>query len=345
MKKTTWGQTPDGTPVSVYTLASDQIEVRLTSYGAHLVSVLAPDRAGTMADVALGFDELAGYLQPHNGSIGSTVGRYANRIAKGQFSIDGNHYQIPLNNGPNALHGGPVGFEYYVWHAQEERDAIEFTHVSPDGDMGFPGTLTAKVRYSLSGNVLRLDYTATTDKPTVLNLTNHAYFNLRGNDQGDILDHVVQLNADHYLPCDATQIPTGQIAPVDGTPFDFRNPHSIRARIDNGSEQLRLAGGYDQSYVAKGQAGTLRPAATVTEPTSGRTLSVETTEPAVHLYTGNSLNGTLVGRHGTKYERRTGFCLETQHFPDSPNHANFPSTVLRPGETWKSTTTFTFDVS
>lgn len=344
MKKSLWGKTKDGADVQLFTLTSGDIEVRLMDFGAHLVSVRTPDRTGKMADVVLGFDSLEPYLKGGNGYQGALVGRFANRIAKGQFTIDGATYQIPINNGPNALHGGPVGFDRYVWKAEEVADGVEFTHVSPDGDMGFPGTLTAKVRYTLKGNTLRLDYSATTDKPTVLNLTNHCYFNLRGDDQGDILDHVVELAADHYTPVGAGQIPTGDIAAVAGTPLDFRAPHGVGERINSDFEQLTMARGYDHNFVVSGPAGTLRRAARVTEPEHGRTLTVETTEPGVQFYSGNFLNGTVTGRHGKKYEPRTGLCLETQVFPDAPNHPNFPNSVLRPGETFQSTTTFTFGV-
>lgn len=342
MNKSLWGKTKDGADVHLYTLTSGNIEVRLSDFGAHLVAVRTPDRHGKVADVVLGFDDLEPYLKGGNGYQGAVIGRYGNRIAKGQFAIDGNTYLIPTNNGPNALHGGPVGFDRYVWTAEEVPNGIEFTHVSPDGDMGFPGTMTAKVRYTLQGKTLRLDYSASTDKPTIHNLTNHSYFNLRGDDQGDILDHVVELFAGSFTPVDAGQIPTGAIASVAGTPLDFRKPTAIGARINDDFEQLKLGRGYDHNFVVDGKMGDLRRAARVTEPASGRTLTVETTEPGIQFYSGNFLNGAFVGRHGKKYDARTGFCLETQHFPDSPNHANFPSTVLRPGETFRSTTSFTF---
>ncbi len=342
MTKSLWGKTAEGADVHLYTLTSGEIEVRVTDFGAHLVSIRTPDRAGKMADVVLGFDSLEGYLRVPNGHLGAVVGRYGNRIALGRFVIDGETFQIPVNNGPNALHGGPKGFDRYLWQSEDQPHGVEFTLVSPDGDMGFPGALTARVRYTLSASLLRLDYTATTDKPTVLNLTNHAYFNLRGDDDGDILGHHIELNASRYTPVDAGQIPTGAIAAVAGTPLDFRTPALIGARIDDDFEQLALGRGYDHNFVLDGPAGTLRRAAYVTEPSSGRTLTVETTEPAVQFYTGNFLDGTLTGRHGKKYAFRTGFCLETQHFPDSPNHPQFPTTLLRPGETYRSTTTFAF---
>ena len=337
-----WGQTKDGKAVPIYTLKNAQIEVRVTAYGAKLVSVRTPDRSGKMADVVLGYDNLEGYLNDNSTHFGSIVGRFGNRIALGKFSIDGKTYQIPINNGANALHGGPVGFGQYVWESKEIPNGVEFTHVSPDGDMGFPGTLTAKVKYTLVGDTLRLDYSTTSDKATVVNLTNHAYFNLRGDDQGTILDEKLELNADRFTPVDSGLIPTGVLAPVAGTPLDFRKAEVVGARINSDYEQIKLGGGYDHNFVLNGNAGTLRLAAIVTDPESGRKLTVETTEPGIQFYTGNSLDGTFTGRHGIKYGKHSGFCLETQHFPDSPNQAQFPSTVLRLGVTRHSTTTFSF---
>jgi aldose 1-epimerase len=260
----------------------------------------------------------------------------------GRYSLDGKTFQIPVNDGPNALHGGPVGLDSYVWQAHEGPNGVEFSHVSPDGDMGFPGTLTTKVKYSLVGKSLRIDYTASTDRTTVLNLTNHVYFNLRGDDKGNILDEQLELNADRYTPTDAQQIPTGKLTPVAGTPFDFREPMKIGAHINDANEQLQFGSGYDQNFVVNGVAGTLRLAAIITDSESGRKMTVETTEPGVQFYTANHLDGTITGRYGVRYERNAGFCLETQHFPDSPNHADFPSTVLFPGKTFRSTTIFTF---
>jgi aldose 1-epimerase len=345
MKMSIWGHTADGTAVPIYSLTSGQIEVRLTAYGAHLVSVKAPDRTGKLADVVLGYDSLQGYLDDQKTYLGAIVGRYGNRIALGKFTLDGKTYQIPVNNGPNALHGGPKGFDQYVWQSHEVPDGVEFTLVSPDGDMGFPGTLTAKVRYTLKGNTLRIDYSATTDKATVLNLTNHSYFNLHGDDQGNILDQKIEINADRYTPTDSGLIPTGELAPVAGTPVDFRKPEVIGARIDADNEQLKRAGGYDFNFVLNGKPGTLHLAAVVTDPASGRKLTVETTEPGIQFYSGNFLDGSFVGRHGTAYTKHAGFCLETQHYPDSPNHPDFPSTELKPGEAKHSTTTFTFGVT
>jgi len=336
-----FGHTKDGVAVPIYTLKTAEIEVRVTAFGARLVSVKSADRNGKMADVVLGYDTLDEYLvdTPHFGSV---VGRFGNRIAFGKFSVEGKPYRIPINNGANALHGGPVGFDVKVWEAKEVPDGVEFTLVSPDGDMGFPGTLTAKAKYTVSGHTLRIDYSASTDKATIVNLTNHSYFNLRGDDQGDILGHVVELNADKFTPTDAGLIPTGVLQPVAGTPMDFRKPTVVGARINDDFEALKLAGGYDHNWVLNGEAGKLRVAAVVTEPESGRKLTVETTEPGVQFYTGNFLDGAITGRHGGKYQKRSGFCLETQHFPDAPNHPTFPSTLLLPGITRHSTTTFSF---
>jgi len=345
VKMSIWGNTTEGATVPIYTLTSPRVEVRVTAYGARLVSIKTPDRAGKMADVVLGYDTLQDYLNDTETRLGAVVGRFANRIALGRFSIDGISYEIPVNDGRNSLHGGPIGFDRIVWLAHEVPSGVEFSHVSPDGDMGFPGTLIAKVKYTLVGNALRIDYSATTDRATVLNLTNHGYFNLRGNDVGNILDEQIELNADLYTPTNAEQIPTGKLAPVAGTPFDFRKPVTIGARIHNANEQLRWGSGYDQNFVVNGIAGTLRSAAVVTDPHSGREMTVETTEPGVQFYTGNHLEGTFTGRHGIRYGKNAGFCLETQHFPDSPNHVNFPSTVLRPGRTFHSTTIFTFSTT
>jgi len=342
MEKAIWGHTAEGVAVPIFTLANHEVEVRVMAYGARLVSVRTADRAGRMADIVLGYDTLQGYLNDTKTYLGAIVGRYGNRIAEGKFSIDGKSFQVPVNDGPNALHGGPVGFDRAVWQAHEEPGAVEFTHVSPDGDMGFPGTLTAQVRYSLEGNALCIAYNAVTDQPTVLNLTNHSYFNLRGDDNGDILDHRLELRADRFTPVSANLIPEGELAPVAGTPLDFRKPAVVGARIHNENEQLKRVGGYDHNFVVNGQAGTLRLAAIAGDPESGRQMTVETTEPGIQFYSGNFLDGTFTGRHGAKYAKRTGFCLETQHFPDSPNHPNFPTTVLRPGETYLSSTVFTF---
>lgn len=339
-----WGKTASGTPVELYTLSDGDITVRITTFGARVVSIETPDRTGKKTDIVLGYKDVASYESDHGTYFGSIVGRYGNRIAKGTFSLDGSTYHIPLNNGPNALHGGPVGFDHKVWKGHAYDQGLELTLVSPNGDMGFPGTLTAVVRYTLTGHALRIHYAATTTKPTVVNLTNHTYFNLSGEASGTILNHSVRINASSYTPVDDTLIPTGKIAPVTGTPFDFRIPFAIGARINDNDPQLVKGKGYDHNFVLDSvSAGNMHLAAIVTDPASGRVLSVNTTEPGVQFYSGNFLDGTLEGISGTKYVLRSGFCLETQHFPDSPNQANFPSTVLRPKQKLESVTIFTFD--
>ena len=340
VRKTAWGTTHNGEPVDLYTLSNSDLTVSLTSYGARIVRIQAPDRNGTKADVVLGYQTLADYEADGETYFGSTVGRYANRIAKGQFVHNGNHHQIPVNNGMNTLHGGTVGFDKKVWATTELLNGVEFTLVSLDGDMGYPGTLTVHVRYTLAKNSLHIEYSATTDKPTVVNLTNHAFFNLAGEASGTILGHKLTLHADHYTPINASLIPTGEIAPVSGTPLDFRASTTIGERIHKDNEQLRLANGYDHNFVLNGSG--LRIAAEAVDPASGRTLTVETTEPGVQLYTGNFLNGSYMGLSGVAYQKHAGFCLETQHFPDSPNRPNFPSTELKPGKTLHSVTTFSF---
>jgi aldose 1-epimerase len=339
---TVWGCTPNGQEVSLYTVKTAGLEVQLAAHGARIVSIKAPDRLGEMADVVLGYDRLEDYLEGSQTRVGGVIGRYANRIGFGQFSIDGQKYRIPENQGRNAIHGGPLGFDRCVWQARALANGVEFAHTSPDGDMGFPGTLSVKVSYAVTNDSLRIDYFAVTDRATVLNLTNHVYFNLRGNDVGDILDEVLKLNASFFTPTDTEQLPTGEIQSVIGTPFDFRQPTKIGAHIGEPDEQLRIGSGYDQNFVIDGSDGDLREAAVVIDMTSGRTMRVETTEPGVQFYSGNHLDGVLARRHGIKYEKHAGFCLETQHFPDSPNHPTFPSTVLRPGMTFHSTTIFVF---
>jgi aldose 1-epimerase len=295
----------------------------------------------------LGFDQLSGYLKqpPYFGAI---VGRYGNRIAKGVFAIDGATFHLATNNGPNHLHGGVRGFDKQLWNAESFRRGgdvgVVYTLTSPDGDEGYPGALNVKVTYTLAADdTLTVDYAATTDKPTVVNLTQHSYFNLAGS--GDILNHRLTIDADRYTPVDSTLIPTGELALVDGTPFDFRQPTAIGARIDADNEQIRNGGGYDHNWVLNGAAGALRHAARLEDPSSGRTLDVATTEPGLQFYSGNFLDGTLTGKGGRVYQKRAALCLETQHFPDSPNHPDFPSTVLRPGARYQSKTVFTFGVA
>ena len=342
MSQATWGRAQDGALVKIFTLRDEAVEVRVMSYGARLVSIKTKDRNGYVGDVVLGYDSLDSYLTDKKTHFGTVVGRFGNRIAAGRFSVDGRTYQIPINNGANALHGGTVGFDQHVWDGRVVAGGVEFTLTSPDGDMGFPGTLKARVRYSLSHNVLRIEYFATVDKPTVLNLTNHAYFNLSGDDSGDILQDQLMLNADLYTPVNAGMIPTGELASVSGTPMDFRSSRTIGSRIAQPDQQLLLAGGYDHNFVLKGKAGEMKLAAVLHDPKSGRTLSVLTTEPGVQFYSGNKLDGTFVGRYGKAYTKQSGLCLETQHFPDSPNEPSFPSTLLRPRQRFHSATLLKF---
>lgn len=338
-----FGSLEDGTKADVYTLKSAELEARVTTYGARIVSISSKDRNGKMADVVLGHNSVAEYRQGKNAYFGTVPGRYANRIAGGKFALEGHNYQVTLNDGPNMLHGGTTGFDQHIWTAKEIPGGVEFSLVSPDGDQGFPGTLTAHVRYTLAGGALKIQYSATTDKPTIVNLTNHAYFNLSGEGGPSILDEIVQIDADRYTPVDATLIPTGELAPVAGTPFDFTKPTAIGSRINATNEQLKLGGGYDHNWVLRaGKTAALHSAATVFDPASGRVLKVLTTEPGVQFYSGNFLDGARVGKTGAKYGHRSGLCLETQHFPDSPNHKNFPSTELKPGQTYSSTTEFVF---
>jgi aldose 1-epimerase len=342
--KAPWGKTSDGRAVEIFTISDHDLTVRITTFGARVVSIEAPDRNGKMADVVLGYDNLGQYEKDKSTYFGSIVGRYGNRIAKGAFSIDGKTFHIPLNNNGNALHGGPAGFSTRVWTGAEIPDGVEMTLVSPDGDMGFPGALTVHVRYTVVEHSLRISYSATTTKATVTNLTNHSYFNLAGNGKGSILDEVLMIPADRYTPVDATQIPTGELAPVAGTPFDFRKPTAIGARINETNEQLKIGGGYDHNWVLNDAGDSLHVAAKVYDPSSGRTLTVSTTQPGLQFYSGNFLDGTQHGKYGVTYEKNAALCLETQHFPDSPNHPKFASTLLKPGETLHSETVFTFGV-
>lgn len=340
-----FGTTPEGTPVELFTLRNvSGVEAKISNYGGIVVSLKVPDRSGHYADVVLGYDKLAGYLK-ETPYFGCLVGRYGNRIARGRFTLEGTTYTLATNNYPNALHGGLKGFDKVVWkasaHTTKEGPALELTYVSKDGEEGYPGNLTVKAVYTLTrDNALRLDYTATTDKPTVLNLTQHSYFNLAG--KGDILGHVVEMPADRFTPVDSTLIPTGELKSVEGTPFDFRKPTAIGARIGQEDEQLKFGGGYDHNWVFPKSSGHLSRLAKVTEPTSGRVLEVLSTEPGLQFYTGNFLDGKITGKGGWNYKYRNGFCMEPQHFPDSPNQPNFPSTVLRPGQTFHSTIIYKF---
>jgi len=345
-----FGRAPGGGAAERFTLRRGDVTVQLTNWGGYVMSIVVPDRDGTMADVTLGPPIEPEAWFGEAGFMGALVGRYANRIAGGRFSLDGHTCSLAVNNGPNSLHGGPGGFHKKLWSAKvvttDDGEGVELTYVSPDGEEGYPGTLTAVVVYSLTADGgLKIDYSATTDRPTVVNLTNHAYFNLAGEGHGDVLGHEVQIEADRFTPVDDTLIPTGELRPVEGTPFDFRTPVAIGARIDADDAQLKAGGGYDHNFVLRGRMGELRKVVRVVEPKSGRVLEVLTTQPGVQFYSGNFLNGSIDGKSGRKYGRRTGFCFETQHYPDSPNHPDFPSAVLRPGETYRHTTVYRFDVA
>lgn len=349
LTRTAFGTLPSGEQVEAFAMMNARgIEVRAISYGGIITALRTPDRQGHFADIVLGHDTLEGYLQP-SPYLGAIVGRYGNRIAGGTFVIDGTTYTLATNNGPNHLHGGVRGFDKVNWRAEPFERAGEvgvvLRYTSADGEEGYPGRLEAQVTYTLRDNdSLTVEYQATTDKPTHVNLTQHSYFNLVGDAARDILEHRLQIKADRYTPVDATLIPTGEIASVEGTPFDFREPTAIGARIDADDPQIRNGLGYDHNFVLNRDGDGLVDAITVHAPTTGRTLAVATTEPGVQFYTGNFLNGSITGKGGQVYERRFGFCLETQHFPNSPNQPAFPSTLLRPGETYRSKTVYTFGV-
>lgn len=340
-----YGKTAKGDQVKLYTLKNENgMMAKIMDYGGTVVELTAPDRDGQFADVVLGFDRLEDYLKVHP-FFGVLVGRYANRIGGARFTLDGVEYTLAKNDGENHLHGGVKGFDKVLWTAElidtAHGKSLNLTYESPDGEENYPGDLKVTVNYILTDdNGLRIDYEATTDKRTVVNLTNHAYFNLRGD--GDILDHVVMINADKFTPTDKGLIPTGELRDVEGTPFDFRQPKAVGLRINNPDEQLVFAGGYDHNWVLNKNGEKLTLAAEVYEPTTGRVMEVYTTEPGIQFYTGNFLNGSLTGKNGVVYNHRTGFCLETQHFPDSPNKPQFPSVVLSPGERYTQTTIYKF---
>jgi len=341
VKKDAFGALPDGTSVEIYTLANDRgIEARLMTYGATLVSLKLPDRNGTFDDVVLGYDALDGYVK-NSPYFGAIVGRYGNRIAKGRFTLNGVMYTLATNNGPNHLHGGLKGFDKVVWKAEPLREAdavgVKFSYLSRDGEEGYPGNLAVTVAYRLTNaNELRLDYEAITDKATPVNLTHHSYWALAGQGTRDILGHELTLEADKYTVVDEGLIPTGELRDVKGTPMDFATPHAIGERI------AQVPGGYDHNYVLRSGGGPLALAARVYEPTTGRTMEITTTEPGIQFYSGNFLDGTITGKGGRVYQKHFGFCLETQHFPDSPNHPNFPSTILEPGQTYRTMTVHRF---
>ncbi len=347
IEKQSFGKTNDSIAVDLYTLTNAHgVKVKITNYGGIITSILALDKSGKLGDVVLGYDNLEGYLKM-NPYFGCIVGRYGNRIARGKFNLNGKTYSLAINNEPNHLHGGIKGFDKVVWTAKEIKDkdtvGLELTYLSKDGEEGYPGNLSVKVIYKLTNeNELRINYEATTDQPTVCNLTNHTYFNLKDAGVSSILDHELMLDADYLTPVDATLIPTGELQPVAGTPFDFKTPTAIGARINAEDEQIKFGLGYDHNFVLNGEAGKLRLAGKLFEATTGRVVEVWTTEPGIQFYSGNFLDGSITGKNGTVYRYRHGLCLETQHYPDSPNQPNFPSTVLNPGEKYQTTTIYKF---
>jgi aldose 1-epimerase len=342
------GKLDDGRPVVAFTLENARgLRARIMTYGGTVLSLEVPDRAGALGDIVLGFDDLAAYLDGR-GYLGALIGRYANRIAGARFVVDGTQYHLTANEGPNHLHGGLAGFDKALWNARPRSTsagpALELDHLSVDGEQGYPGNLSVRVVYTLTDEgALQIDYAATTDRDTIINLTNHAYWNLAGHAAGSILDHRLILDADRFAAIGAGQIPTGDLRPVAGTPFDFRTATAIGARIDRDDEQLQVGRGYDHSFAIAGTSDTLRRAARVVEPITGRVLEVLTTEPAIQLYSGNFLDSAR-GKAGAIYHRRTGFCLETQHHPDSPNQPAFPTTTLRAGARYHTTTIYRFSV-
>jgi aldose 1-epimerase len=346
LSRAAFGRTADGVEVELYTLRNRQgMEARIATYGGIVTNLTAPDRAGKYADVVLGYDTLEGYLK-NNRYFGALIGRYGNRIARGKFTLNGVQYTLATNNGPNALHGGFVGFDKVVWKAMQatvrpQGPQLTLTYRSRDGEEGYPGNLSVTATYTLTeDNALQLDYRASTDRPTVINLTQHSYFNLRG--EGDVLGHIVQINGGHFNSVDRTLIPTGEQRSVAGTPFDFRVPTAIGARIDFEEEQLQFGKGYDHNWVIDNPTGSLRVQASVYEPQTGRVLEVLSAEPGLQFYSGNFLDGSIIGKGGQLYTVHSGFCMEPQHFPDSPNHPQFPSTALRPGQTYRNTLVYRF---
>jgi aldose 1-epimerase len=341
------GKLPDGSEVVIYTLRNEKMEVQVMNYGGYVLSIKVPDKTGKVADVVLGFDDPLGYYQANhakgNPFFGPIVGRYANRIAHAKFTLDGKEYTLPKNDGDNTLHSGPDGFHSKLWTGHIISDGVELNYLSKDGDTGFPGDLSVTVKYILTGSDLKIDYSAKTDKPTVLNLTNHSYFNLSGQGSGTILGNELILNASRFTPVDSALIPTGELKSVVGTPFDFLKPHTVGERINANDEQLHLAhNGYDHNFVLDRKDKELSEAAEVYDPTSGRVLQVLTTEPGVQFYSANFLDGSIKGKGGAAYPRNAALCLETQHFPDSPNQPAFPTTTLNPGSEFHSVTVFRF---
>ncbi len=343
-----WGKTSDGKHVELFTLENKNgLQAKIASYGGIVVSLKVPDKKGVMGDVVLGFDKLADY-ETRSPYFGSITGRYANRIAKGKFTLYGKEYQLALNNGPNSLHGGRVGFDKKIWKVKKlyhsSEVGLELTLTSADGEEGYPGNLKCTVTYILTNDdELKIEYSATTDKATVVNLTNHTYFNLAGESSGSVLDHQAMIYSERFTPTDDSLIPTGELRPVKGTPLDFTELHRIGDRIGMKYKPLIQAIGYDHNFIISDSSG-MKNAAKIVEPKSGRVLEMETTEPAVQFYTGNHMKKLTGCKNGHTYDFRGGFCLEAQHYPDSPNHPEFPSTVLRPGETYKQTTIYKFSV-
>lgn len=344
-----FGKDKNGATVQIYTLKNASgVEARITNYGATLVSLKTPDRKGSLGDIVLGFDSVDGYTQnPPPPYFGATIGRYGNRIGGAKFALDGKTYTLDKNDGANSLHGGAHGFDKVVWTAKpsssDAGQSLTLSYLSKDGEGGYPGNLSVTVTYTLTpSNELRIHYTATTDQDTVVNLTNHSYFNLSGPGSGDILDHIVTINADRFTPVDAGLIPTGELRDVAGTPFDFRQPHAVGERINSDDQQIKLGRGYDHNWILNRSGSGVQFAARVADPKSGRVLEVLTDQPGLQFYTGNFLDGTFKGKGGLPYQHRGALCLETQHYPDSPNHPDFPSTELKPGQTFDSTTVFRF---
>ncbi|HDP98335.1 MAG TPA: galactose mutarotase [bacterium] len=347
IERHSFGKTEDGMAVDLYTLTNDhEVSVQITNYGGIVTLILVPDKNENLGDVVLGFDNLEGYLQ-NNPYFGCIIGRYGNRLARGKFKLNGKNYSLATNNEPNHLHGGIKGFDKVVWSAKEIKNkdtiGLELTYLSADGEEGYPGNLSIMVIYALTNdNMLRIDYEANTDQPTIVNLTNHSYFNLKDAGATSILDHELTLDADYFTPVDKTLIPTGELRPVAGTPFDFRKPIKVGDWIGADDEQIKIGRGYDHNFALNGKAGELRLIGKLRESTTGRVMEIWTTEPGIQLYSGNFLDGSITGKNGTVYYYRHGLCLETQHYPDSPNQANFPSTILNPTEKYKTTTVYKF---
>ena len=347
LNKAKFETTLNGKQVGLFNLENENgLMVQITNYGGRIAAIWVPDRDGNYKDIVTGYDSIDGFIN-NTSYFNGIIGRYGNRIAKGKFTLNGTEYTLAINNAPNALHGGLVGFDHVIWDVEKNtNDSLVLTYLSADGEEGYPGNLWVKVIYSLNdSNEFRIDYHAETDAPTVINLTNHAYFNLAGHDDGDILGHILMINADKFTPVDSTLIPTGTIEDVTGTPFDFRTPTAIGDRINSDDQQIKFGMGYDHNWVLNKTDREMSLAGMVEEPVSGRAMEIYTIEPGIQFYTGNFLDGSIIGKDSTIYKYRQAFCLETQHFPDSPNHENFPSTVLNPGETYQTSTIYKFLVA